>query len=127
MNGKRRGLGFAVKDHSLGLIREWDWPEPFAVAHRPRQSQNGARLSYCAGAIATVIALTIMTNKIPTWNDIASTVKTNKPLLHRTLDRHTAVPQNSNATTGMRQNSKTTKVSGGAGTRNLFAIINNSK
>ena len=82
---------------------------------------------YCAGAIAAVIVLTMMMNQTPHWSNIASTVKTKPPTLHPKLifERHTTVPQTSSATTGMRQNSKTTKPSGGAGTCNLFMIISN--
>ncbi len=62
---------------------------------RPKLSDGGheRHLGYCAGAIAEVFALTMMTNKIPTWNDITSTVKTNQPTLQPTLDSHTTVPQ----------------------------------
>lgn len=87
-----------------------------------------AQLScYCAGAIAAEIALTMMTNQTPHWSNIASTVKTNPPTFHPKVifERHTAVPQTSSATTGMRQNSKTTKPSVGAGTCNLAMITSN--
>lgn len=82
---------------------------------------------YCAGAIAAEIALTMMTNQTPHWSNIASTVKTNPPTLHPKLifESHTLVPQASSATTGIRQNSETTKPSGGAGTCNLSMIISN--
>jgi len=82
---------------------------------------------YCAGAIAAAIALTMMTNQTPHWSSIASMVKTNPPTLHPRLifERHTMAPQASSATTRMRQNSETTKPSGGAGTCNLSMIISN--
>ena len=63
----------------------------------------------------------MMTYQTPHWSNIASTVKTNPPTLYLKLifESHTTVPQASSATTGMRQNSKTTKPPGGAGTFNL--------
>jgi hypothetical protein len=80
---------------------------------------------YCAGEIATVIALTMMTSQTPHWNNIANTVKTIPHTLRGKLifKRHTAIPQAINATSGMRQNSKTTRPSGGAGTCILSRII----
>jgi len=73
------------------------------------------------------MALTMMTYQMPHWSNIPSTVKTTPPSLHPKLilERHTKVPQASSATTGMRQNSKTTKPSGGAGMCNLSMIISN--
>jgi len=70
-----------------------------------------------------------MTSKTPTWSAIASTVKTNKPTLQLALNlvRQTTVPQTSNATTGIRQNSATTKPPGGAGTCDLFQTASNTE
>jgi len=82
---------------------------------------------YCAGAIAAEIVITMMAHQTPQWSNIASTVKTNPTTLHPKLifERHTTVPLASSATTGIKQNRKTTKPSGGAGTCNLFMIISN--
>src|SRR5688572_17298143 len=66
-----------------------------------------------------------MTNQTPHWSNIAGTARASTLSFHPRLlfERHTKVPQAGSATTGMRQNSKTTTPSGGAGTYDLFMII----
>ncbi len=70
-----------------------------------------------------------MTSKTPTWSAIATTVKTSQLTLQPTVSlfRQPIVPQNRTATTGIRQNSATTKATGGAGTANLFQNASNEK
>ena len=67
--------------------------------------------------IAAVIALTMMTTKMPTWSGIATMVSISQHTLQPRLacDNQTTVEQTMSAATGIRQDRATTNQNGGAG------------